>query len=198
MAGDPAAGTVNRHLTGVIMRKPRVIIYDDEVSLLGACFSRWGYEVFSYRVPVVCPVNGNSSQGCKCQTPCADLMISDFLMPQMTGTELFWRQAKIGCKLAENAKAIISGYPEEKLLRFCENSGYRYFEKPFNFEKLTGWLGECESNFDLSKQLGGRPVEARHGCRQDIGYHLNSSGLQEKYEGWKIVSPEKLFQTSLN
>ena len=162
MESDRAARAVDWHLIGVIMRKPRVIIYDDDVSLLElleACFTRWGYEVFSYRAPVVCPVNGNSAQECNCQAPCADLMISDFLMPQTTGTELFWRQAERGCKVAK--KAIMSGYSEEKLLRFCEDAGYRYFEKPFNYKKLTNWLGECKSNFDLSKQLGGRPAEAR-------------------------------------
>jgi len=161
------------------MRKPRVIIYDDEVSLLESCFSGWGYEVFSYRAPVVCPVNGNSAQEYNCQAPCADLMISDFLMPQMTGTELFWRQAERGCKVAEKAKAIMSICFEERLLRLCEDSGYRYFEKPFNYEELTGWLGECESIFDLSKQLGGTPAEARHDFRPDIDYCLNSSSLQE-------------------
>ena len=50
---------------GPIMRKPRVIIFDDEptlLELLELCFARWGYEVFSYRTPVVCPLNGNAPQ----------------------------------------------------------------------------------------------------------------------------------------
>ena len=179
-----AARTADRHVSGVIMRKPRVIIYDDEVSLLGTSFTRRGYEVFSCRAPVVCPVNGNSGHGCKCEAPCTDLMISDFLMPQMTGTELFWRQAERGCKVAE--KAIMSICSEERLLRLCEDSGYRFFEKPLSYEELSGWLSECEGNFDLSKQLGGLPVEEHHELRQDIGYSLDSSGLQEKYAGFKV------------
>ena len=206
MGGDPAARTVNRHVIGVIMRKPRVIIYDDNISLLElleACFTRWGYEVFSYRTPVVCPVNGNFAQACKFQAPCADLMISDFLMPQTTGTELFWRQAEIGCKVAK--KAIMSGYSEEKLLRFCEDAGYGYLEKPLNYEKLANWLGECKSNFDLSKQLVGGPAEVRHEFKPDIAYCLNSSGLQEQYVDFTagksasgLVYPVKFFQASMN
>ena len=175
------------------MRKPRVIIYDDEISLLESCFSRRGYEVFSYRTPVVCPINGNSALGCNCQAPCADLMISDFLMPQMTGTELFWRQTERGCKVAEKSKAIVSICSEERLLRLCEDSGYRYFEKPFNYEELTSWLGECESNFDLSKQLGGRPAGARSDFRQDTDYCLNSSGPQEN----RLGSKSRKAQTAL-
>ena len=43
------------------MRKPRVIIFDDEavlLELLEFCFVKWGYEVFSYRTPMVCPFSG--------------------------------------------------------------------------------------------------------------------------------------------
>jgi DNA-binding NtrC family response regulator len=171
------------HVKGAIMRKPRVIIYDDEASLLETSFSGWGYEVFSCRAAVVCPVNGSSAQECRCQTPCADLMISNFLMPKMTGTELFWRQAEIGCKVARKAKAIMSICSEERLLRLCKDSGYRFFEKPFNKEELTAWLSESERNFDLSKQLRGMPAEARYEFGQDIEYCLNSSGLRKKYVG---------------
>lgn len=173
----------NTHAKGVIMRKPRVIIYDDEISLLEAGFSGLGYEVFSCRDAVVCPVNGSSAQECRCQTPCADLMISNFLMPKMTGTELFWRQAEIGCKVARKAKAIMSICSEKRLLRLCRDSGYRFFEKPFNNEELTTWLGECEGNFDLSRQLRGIPAEARHESGRDMEYCLSSSGLRKRYGG---------------
>jgi len=190
MAGGRLLEQGKGGLTEVIMRKPRVIIYDDDASLLELLedrFAGWGYEVFSYRAPVVCPVNGNSALGYKCKAPCADFMISDFLMPQMTGTELFRRQAERGCRVARKAKAIMSICSEERLLRLCEDSGYRYFEKPLNKEKLAKWLGACESNFDLPKQLGGRPAEARHEFRHDLDYCSNSSGLQEKYVGSRPV-----------
>jgi len=83
------------------MRKPRVIIFDDEPSLLELlelCFAKWGYEVFSYSTPVVCPLNGSSAGICESHAPCADLVISDFQMPQMTGIELFQLQAQRGCR----------------------------------------------------------------------------------------------------
>jgi len=185
---DTVAGTGNWHVTGVIMRKPRVIIFDDDVSslkLLESSFAGWGYEVFSYHAPLVCPAS--FGQECNCQAPCADLMISDFLMPQMTGTELFWRQAERGCKVPKKAKAIISYYSEDRLLRLCEDSGYRYFEKPFNYEKLNGWLSACESCFDLSKQLGRRPAEAGHEFRHNIEYYSDSSDLREKYNGFRLI-----------
>jgi len=160
------------------MRRPRVIIFDDEailLELLGFCFAKWGYEVFSYRTPMVCPFSGRSSGSCagssECRVPCADLVISDFKMPQMTGIELFQLQAQKGCRIDNKMKAIMSGCTDAKLLKQCEDSGYRFFEKPFECSDLTGWLSECEKHFDLSKQLGGKKADKRSDFKQDIEYY---------------------------
>ena len=168
------------------MRKPRVVIFDDEptlLELLELCFAKWGYEVFSYRTPVVCPLNGSSSGSGECSAPCADLVISDFQMPRMTGIELFKLQAERGCKVDRKMKAIMSGHADGELLTQCEDLGYRFFEKPFSCSDLTEWLSECKKNFDLSKQLGGKKTDRRHDFKQDIEYCLNVSGPHEKFVG---------------
>jgi CheY-like chemotaxis protein len=171
------------------MRKPRVIIFDDEptlLELLELCFAKWGYEVFSYRTPVVCPLNGSSAGSCESHAPCADLVISDFQMPLMTGIELFQLQAQRGCKVHKKMKAIMSGRSDGGLLTQCEDLGYRFFEKPFSCSDLTEWLSECEKNFDLSKQLGGKITNRRYDFRQDIEYCLNASGPHEKFIGLTV------------
>jgi CheY-like chemotaxis protein len=171
------------------MRKPRVIIFDDEpslVELLELCFAKWGYEVFSYLTPVGCPLNGSSAGCCESLAPCADLVISDFQMPQMTGLELFQLQAQRGCKIDGKMKAIMSGHSDVELLKQCEDLGYRFFEKPFSCSDLTEWLSECESNFDLSKQLGGKLPGRRYDFKQDIEYCLNGSGPYEKLIGFTV------------
>lgn len=169
------------------MRKPRVIIYDDEavlLELLEFCFAKWGYEVFSYQTPVVCPLN-RSPEG-RCESPCADLMISDFKMPQKTGIELFQLQAQRGCKIDKKMKAIMSGHSDEELLKKCADSGYRFFEKPFDCSDLSGWTSECADNFDLSRQLGGKITNRRYDFKQNIEYCLNASCQHEKYIGFTI------------
>jgi len=177
------------------MRKPRVIIFDDEPSLLELleiCFAKWGYEVFSYQEPVVCPLNGSSAANvssagrCESPAPCADLVISDFRMPQMTGLELFQLQAQKVCKVDRKMKAIMSGHSDGELAKQCARLGYRFFEKPFSCSDLTAWLSKCEKNFDLSRQLGGKITNRRYDFKQDIEYCLNSSGQQEKFLGFTV------------
>ena len=155
------------------MRKPRVIIFDDESMLLELMefyFDRWGFEVFSFQTPIVCLFSG-SACSCESLAPCADLVISDFQMPQMSGIELFQLQAQRGCRIDNKMKAIMSGCTDAKLLKQCEDSGYRFFEKPFECSALSGWLSECEKHFDLSKQLGGKKTDKRSDFKQDIEYY---------------------------
>ena len=159
------------------MRKPRIIIFDDEavlLELLGLCFAKWGYEVFSYRTPMVCPFSGSSSSCCESLAPCADLVISDFQMPQMTGIELFQLQAQRGCKIDKKMKAIMSGRTDAKLITQCGDLGYRFFEKPFDCSDLKDWLSESEKHFDLSRPLGGKKADGRNDFKEDTEYCLNN------------------------
>ena len=153
------------------MRKPRVMIFDDEptlLELLELCFAKWGFEVFSYRTPVVCPLNGSSSGSCESLAPCADLVISDFQMPKMTGMELFKFQAQKGCKIGREMKAIMSGRTDANLLTQCKDLGYRFFEKPIDCSDLTAWISGCGEYFDLSRPLGGKKADRGCDFKQDI------------------------------
>jgi len=170
------------------MRKPRVIIFDDEsmlLELLEFYFDKWGYEVFSYQTPIVCLFNG-SACSCKSLAPCADLVISDFQMPQMTGIELFQLQAQRGCRIDRKMKAIMSGHADRELVTQCEDLGHKFFQKPFDCSELHVWVSECEKNFDLSKQLAGKKPNKRYDFIQDIEYCLNASNPREKFIGFTV------------
>ncbi|MFZ2196302.1 MAG: response regulator [Thermodesulfovibrionales bacterium] len=165
------------------MRKPRVIIFNDDTMLLELLefyFDRWGYEVFSYQTPIVC-----SAGSCKSLASCADLVISDFKMPQMTGIELFQLQAQRGCRIDRKMKAIMSDYADGALLKQCKDLGYRFFGKPFDYSELYTWVSECEKHFDLSNQLVGKPNK-RYDFIQDIEYCLNASRPHEKLVGFTV------------
>lgn len=168
------------------MRKPRVIIYDDDamiLEMLGLFFTRKGYEIYSYSSPRVCPRNEDLSDSCENLYPCADIVIADYKMPKMTGTELLQRQLKRGCKVDTKMKAIISGYADEELVARCRDLGCSFFEKPFSLPELSLWLSECEKHFDLSQPLNDRRANSRYPFKQDIEFCLHAASSQEKLIG---------------
>jgi FixJ family two-component response regulator len=160
------------------MRKPRAIIYDDDARILKMLeffLSDRGYEVYAYDKPVVCPVNEGFADSCENLAPCADVMISDFDMPKMTGIELFQRQTERGCRLDIKMKALMSGYADEDLASQSKDLGCSFFQKPFEFSELSEWLRKCEKHFDLSQQLKDRRAGIRYDFKQGIEYCLNTA-----------------------
>ena len=168
------------------MRKPRVIIIDDDLiylDLMKLYFTNWGYEVFAYNTPAVCPLNKDLSDACSSLSPCADILISDFKMPVMSGIELLQQQSKKGCKIDVRMKAIISGFSDEEIITSCKDLGCRYFQKPFSFSELSGWLKKCEQFFDFSRQLSANRSEPRYEFIEAIEYSVNPLSSPEKYIG---------------
>lgn len=145
-------------------------------------FTKKGYEVLRYSSPEVCPFN-NLADSCKDLNLCADLIISDYKMSEMTGTEMLQRQEERGCKVNNKMKAIMSGYNDEEILTVCKDRGYRYFHKPFNLSELTGWLTECEKLFDLSQELSERRLNKREDFKQDVEYCLDPAISQKTFIG---------------
>jgi DNA-binding NtrC family response regulator len=138
------------------MRKPRVVLYDDDAAVLSVLkdfFSLRGYEIISHQRPIACLVNEFADE-CPSAEACADIIITDYIMPGMNGVELLIAQSRRKCKVPIKNKAIISGFVDEIVLRKLHNLGYAYFEKPFNLDELSAWLDEREKEMDLTKPLG--------------------------------------------
>jgi len=132
------------------MRKPRMIIFDDDTMILEVLnnhFSRMNFELQCFSQPILCP-------HCENTTPCADIIITDFLMPRINGFELLNHQAQQGCTINIKNKAIVSGVlPEEHIDKLSELAG-KFFGKPFSLKELDAWAKECVSRVDLSQPLG--------------------------------------------
>jgi len=140
------------------LRKPRVIIIDDEDMFLN-CLKKWlskkNYEVLTFSDPTVCPFHEKRTDNCMKENPCADIIITDFHMPGMNGIELLQSQLGRGCKIDKRNKAIMSGDMNDKIITVMNESDYSFFEKPLDLFMISDWLNGCEKRIDLSLPLAG-------------------------------------------
>jgi CheY-like chemotaxis protein len=161
------------------MRKPRVIICDDEIFILGMLrdfLLMRGYEVLSYHNPAsVCPLYGDERDGCTNEHPCSDIMITDFNMPGVNGVELLEFQARKGCKLDSRNKSVISGYIDDGNLRRVHQLGCSFLRKPFTLDALAEWLSACEKRLSLESPLATRRKEERFESHREVSFRISSA-----------------------
>jgi DNA-binding NtrC family response regulator len=165
------------------MRKRRAVIYDDDLvikDMLNQYFSDRGYEVLTFKEPVVCPIEEDSVT-CSNLNACADIIVTDFMMPIMNGIELLKAQTKRGCKLTIKNKALTSGFDVEDIgVPDLHELGCAFFRKPFNFDEMSAWLSERELQMDLSRPLGIRRKEKRYESDEEVTYliSVNNENLE--------------------
>jgi len=161
------------------MRKPRVIIFDDEVFILNMLkdfFLMRGYEVLTYSDPTsICPISGKAGDLCSSHDRCCDVMITDFSMPGVSGVELLERQSRKGCKLDIRNKAVISGYIDDQNRTRVRQLGCTFFQKPFNLHALMEWLAGCEQRIDLGQQVATRRKEQRFVSDREVVFRVPDS-----------------------
>src|SRR3990172_12580716 len=148
------------------MRKRRIILYDDDLVILNILkmfFELKDYEVIACSEPARCPVY-NDNKECDKRHPCCDLMITDYLMPRMSGIELLRAQARMGCRLTPKNKLIMSGCQDDEVMTAVEELGCSFMKKPFSFADLEVWIQKCEERMDLDQPLGFKRRELRSSC----------------------------------
>lgn len=135
------------------MRKPRVLIFDDEITILQmleSFFTKKGFEVVTYAEPKVCPFYEKREEDCKQEYSCADLIITDILFPLGNGIALLRERAERGCPLDIRNKAVISAHIDDVSQKAIEQIGCTYFKKPFRLSELNTWLNKVSPRIDVS------------------------------------------------
>jgi CheY-like chemotaxis protein len=129
------------------MKKLRVIIYEDDpalATLLEQVLVHKGHDVQVYADPTNCPVYHDHGNECSQEVACADVIISDHMMPNITGVDYYRLQRVRGCKTPNENKALITGSAMHADLKAAiEELGCHYIKKPFKIAEILKWIDEC-------------------------------------------------------
>ena len=130
-----------------MMKKIRIFIFEDDPAvstLLELILQREGRDISVFSDPTVCNVYLDHETQCPRETPCADVILSDNMMPNMTGIDFFLLQRARGCKALARNKAIMTAAsigPETAAI--IKDIGCQFLKKPFNIVEIKKWVDGC-------------------------------------------------------
>lgn len=132
----------------------RALVFDDDQvvrELLSSVLLRRGYEVYAFSEPGVCPLVSERQCPCPARYSCADIIITDLNMPNMTGLDLIENQIDRGCKVRN--LAVLSGDWSDHEVKRASQLGCMTFSKPLRVAELNEWLNQCEKGIDPERKL---------------------------------------------
>jgi CheY-like chemotaxis protein len=126
--------------------KLRVIVFEDDIAmshLFKKVLQGYGCEVQAFSDPTACTVFCNPECNCSMDRACADVLITDFNMPNMNGIELLRLQRKRGCKALGANKALMSAMTTPRQQAAVRELGCHFFHKPFKLSEIKQWIEGC-------------------------------------------------------
>ena len=131
----------------MLREKPRVIVFEDDQALatfLKQTFRANGHDVQVFTDPTARLVCFDHEAQCSRDKPCADVVLSDHMMPNMTGIDFLLLQRVRDCKIIDENKAIMTGAEiNPELEDTIKELGCLMFKKPFNISEILEWVDGC-------------------------------------------------------
>ena len=125
-----------------------ILVIEDDQSLanfLKIALTQKGHNVLIFSDPTACPQYLNHESLCSKETPCADVIISDYMLSNRSGLDFYKIQRKHGCKALDANKALITGAAiTNEIKKDMEELGCHFIKKPFKVAEVTEWVDACE------------------------------------------------------
>lgn len=127
------------------MPKQNAVVFDDD-DLFQILFKRilntLDVEVKSFANPDLYFCSQPGVDSCPVAVPCVDFLLTDHMMPDMTGLEFLRRARQIGCKIPDCRKAIISGNWTDEDIKKAKLLVKHVFDKSDAVKQISAWVGE--------------------------------------------------------
>lgn len=139
----------------------KIVIFEDDLSvakLLTIILNGLGYsDIEVCSDPSSCPICTDLNSTCEKGASCADVLICDNKMPIMSGVKLFKLQSERNCKLNRKNAALMSAGLTEREEKLVIKLGCHFIKKPFEVDKIEGWLKECEKRIENTCTFENKP-----------------------------------------
>jgi CheY-like chemotaxis protein len=142
-------------MKGIAMQL-RVLVFEDEIAIrrpICAFLMSHGYEVFGYPSPTACALVSEHKCECPREHACADILITDMRMPEMTGLELIRLMAVKGCVVPPQNKIVISTATTPEQREEFVALGCHFLPKPFQLDALLDVVKACAKNVSPDRKL---------------------------------------------
>ena len=136
-------------------RSLRIFVFDDDPSitrLLDLVLTSQGHCVQTFQDPSYCSIYQQQHQ-CQQDFPCADVVITDIMMPKMNGIDLLRLQRDKGCRLPAENKALLSAKIDAEQQQAVEELGCHFIRKPFRLSDIVDWVEACAERIPQDRQL---------------------------------------------
>jgi CheY-like chemotaxis protein len=129
------------------MAEKRAVIFDDNELFLMAIariFKSKNIQVQSYPNPCLYFCMQSGTDTCPVTTACADFLLTDQLMPEMTGLEFLERVKQMQCKIPDSRKAIISANWTKETFEEAKQLSMHVFKKFDAKEQVSLWIEQSD------------------------------------------------------